>query len=134
MIVLEGHAEYVIDGVGPAVVPSVETIRTAVTARRGGRGGLDALLRRLLGLEAKMRQYRDGERFVAGAVQAVGMAGFNRIWDDPKNLPTTAELHDPKAWVQRVHPERARSEVSAGERRTAGNWSGGSRSGRGGDA
>jgi coenzyme F420 biosynthesis associated uncharacterized protein len=103
MSVLEGHAEFVMDGVGPAVVPTVAEIRIAFNARRAGRTSLDTLLRHLLGLEAKMRQYRDGERFVATVVERVGMAGFNRLWAAPTNLPTLEELHDPAAWITRVH-------------------------------
>jgi coenzyme F420 biosynthesis associated uncharacterized protein len=103
MSLLEGHAEFVMDGVGPTVVPTVEAIRVAFNARRTGRSSLDSVLRRLLGLEAKMRQYRDGEAFVSAVVAQVGMTGFNRIWDVPQNLPTLAEVHEPAAWVARVH-------------------------------
>ncbi|HEX3830062.1 MAG TPA: zinc-dependent metalloprotease [Sporichthyaceae bacterium] len=103
MSVLEGHAEFVMDGVGPSVVPTVAEIRTAFNARRAGRSSLDTLLRHLLGLEAKMRQYRDGERFVSAVVDRVGMAGFNEVWAAPANLPSLSELHDPAAWVARVH-------------------------------
>jgi coenzyme F420 biosynthesis associated uncharacterized protein len=102
MSLLEGHAEHVMDAVGPTVVPTVAEIRVAFQARRN-RGGLDALLRRLLGMDAKMRQYRDGEKFVTAAVAAVGMAGFNEVWRAPGFLPTLAEIHDPAAWVSRVH-------------------------------
>ena len=59
-------------------------------------------MRRLLGIEAKLRQYRDGERFVRGAVERVGMAGFNQVWARPENLPSKAEIADPAAWVERV--------------------------------
>jgi coenzyme F420 biosynthesis associated uncharacterized protein len=103
MSLLEGHADFVMDGVGPAVVPTVAEIREAFQARRAAPRGLDALLRRLLGMEAKLRQYRDGERFVRGVVSEVGMAGFNEVWSSPEALPTLPEIHDPKAWVARVH-------------------------------
>ena len=39
-----------------------------------GVGTLDKILRRLLGLDAKMAQYRDGAAFVRGVVDKVGMA------------------------------------------------------------
>jgi uncharacterized protein (DUF2342 family) len=58
-------------------------------------------------MDAKMRQYRDGEKFVTAAVAAVGMAGFNEVWRAPDFLPTLAEIHDPAAWVSRVHGKRA---------------------------
>ncbi len=80
MSLLEGHADVVMDGVGPEVIPSVAEIRRKFTQRRKGVGGLDRLLRRLLGLDQKMAQYRDGAVFVRAAVDKVGMEGFNAVW------------------------------------------------------
>ena len=57
---LEGHADHVMDAVGPEVVPSVETIRARFTMRRRGGGLVDRMLRALLGVEAKVRQYAVG--------------------------------------------------------------------------
>ncbi|WP_122816168.1 zinc-dependent metalloprotease [Nocardioides pantholopis] len=102
MSLLEGHADVVMDGVGPGVIPSVDQIRAAFNERRKGIGALDRLLRRLLGLDAKMAQYRDGARFVRTVVDSVGMAGFNAVWERPENLPTPAEIADPAVWVARV--------------------------------
>ena len=61
------------------------------------------MLRRLLGMDAKMAQYRDGAAFVRAAVAQVGMDGFNAVWAEPANLPSKAEIGDPGAWVRRVH-------------------------------
>ncbi|MEV5441949.1 zinc-dependent metalloprotease [Streptomyces sp. NPDC052644] len=104
MSLLEGHADYVMDGVGPQVVPSVAEIREKFQQRRArGASRLDMALRRLLGLDAKLRQYRDGERFVRAVVDQVGMDGFNRVWTSPNTLPTKAEIAKPADWVARVH-------------------------------
>ncbi|QES49437.1 coenzyme F420 biosynthesis-associated protein [Streptomyces venezuelae] len=104
MSLLEGHADYVMDGVGPEVVPSVAEIREKFQQRRAsGAGRLDAALRKLLGLDAKLRQYRDGERFVRAVVDQVGMDGFNRVWTSPNTLPTKAEIARPADWIARVH-------------------------------
>jgi len=103
MSLLEGHADVVMDGVGPEVIPSVADIRRRFTERRKGTGYLDRVLRRLLGLEAKMAQYRDGATFVRGALDQVGMEGFNAVWAEPANLPSRDEIADPAAWVRRVH-------------------------------
>ncbi|WP_030019225.1 zinc-dependent metalloprotease [Streptomyces monomycini] len=104
MSLLEGHADYVMDGVGPAVVPSVAEIREKFQKRRAsGAGRLDQALRKLLGLDAKLRQYRDGERFVRAVVDEVGMDGFNRVWTSPNTLPTKQEIAKPADWVARVH-------------------------------
>ncbi|MER6272598.1 zinc-dependent metalloprotease [Streptomyces sp. NPDC001797] len=104
MSLLEGHADFVMDGVGPAVVPTVAEIREKFQQRRAkGASRLDTTLRKLLGLDAKLRQYRDGERFVRGVVEQVGMDGFNRVWTSPNTLPTKAEIAKPADWVARVH-------------------------------
>ncbi|WP_306326643.1 zinc-dependent metalloprotease [Streptomyces venezuelae] len=104
MSLLEGHADYVMDGVGPQVVPSVAEIREKFQQRRArGASRLDLALRKLLGLDAKLRQYRDGERFVRAVVDQVGMDGFNRVWTSPNTLPTKTEIAAPADWIARVH-------------------------------
>ena len=103
MSLLEGHADVVMDGVGPEVIPSVRQIRRRFDRRRRGAGSLDRVLRRLLGLDAKMAQYRDGARFVRGVVDAVGMDGLNKVWVEPANLPSKDEIADPRSWVRRLH-------------------------------
>ncbi len=100
---LEGHADHVMDAAGPDVVPSVATIRARFTIRRRGGGLVDRVLRALLGVEAKVRQYAVGGAFVRHAVLATGMDGFNRVWEGPDTLPTRAELDRPGDWVRRIH-------------------------------
>ena len=102
MSLLEGHADVVMDGVGPTVIPSVAKIRARFNERRKGVGVLDRVLRRVLGLDAKMAQYRDGAKFVRAVVDKAGMPGFNVVWEQPEHLPTRAEIADPDAWMARV--------------------------------
>jgi coenzyme F420 biosynthesis associated uncharacterized protein len=103
MSLLEGHADVVMDGVGPGVIPSVDKIRATFTTRRAGAGPVDQMVRRLLGFDAKLKQYRDGAVFVRGVVDKVGMDGFNAVWAAPENLPGKDEIAHPEAWVSRVH-------------------------------
>ena len=78
MTLLEGHAEFVMDGVGPEVIPSVERIRATFNRRREAGNPLEKAIRRLLGIEVKMRQYAEGRKFVHGVVERVGMAGLQQ--------------------------------------------------------
>ena len=103
MSLLEGHADVVMDDVGPDVIPSVARIREKFTQRRAGLNQVDKIVRRILGLEAKMRQYADGAVFVRAVVAKVGIDGFNAVWTSPETLPTAVEMADPAAWVARVH-------------------------------
>ena len=103
MSLLEGHADVIMDDVGPSVIPTVATIRRRFQQRRKGSGSVDRVLRRLLGLDAKMKQYRDGAVFVRHITDQVGRDGFNRVWESPETLPRALEIADPDAWLRRVH-------------------------------
>jgi coenzyme F420 biosynthesis associated uncharacterized protein len=104
MTLLEGHADHVMDAVGPRVVPSVVEIRAAFSERRKrGAGPIDRIFRSLLGMDLKIQQYVKGGSFVKAVVAEVGMDGFNAVWESPNSLPTRDEIADPTAWVARVH-------------------------------
>jgi coenzyme F420 biosynthesis associated uncharacterized protein len=107
MSLLEGHADVVMDGVGPTVVPSVETIRGRFEQRRRSGSALDRAVRRLLGLEMKMQQYAEGAAFVRAVLAAVGMDGLNRVWAGPELLPDAAEIRDPQRWLARTGTDPA---------------------------
>ncbi|MBU9766913.1 zinc-dependent metalloprotease [Mycobacterium sp. TNTM28] len=100
---LEGHADHVMDAVGPAVVPSVATIRRRFDERRQRKQPpLQRLVRALLGFDAKLSQYTRGKAFVDHVVSAVGMARFNAIWSGPETLPHPDEIDEPQRWIDRV--------------------------------
>ena len=102
MTLVEGHGDYVMDAVGPAVVPSVAEIRAKFSARRGSAGRVEQAIRRILGIDLKMKQYEQGSRFVKTVVDEAGMATFNKVWTAPQTLPTKDELADPRLWLERV--------------------------------
>ncbi|MBA0047759.1 zinc-dependent metalloprotease [Mycobacterium sp. NPDC050853] len=100
---LEGHADHVMDAVGPAVVPSVSSIRSRFEARRSRKQPpLQRIIRALIGMDAKMRQYTRGKRFVDHVVGKVGMERFNTVWRDSETLPRPAEIENPDQWITRV--------------------------------
>jgi len=102
MTLVEGHGDYVMDAVGPQVVPTVADIREKFSQRRGSAGRMEQILRRILGIDLKMKQYEQGSVFVATVVAEAGMAGFNKVWTSPETLPTRAELENPREWLDRV--------------------------------
>ncbi len=102
MSLLEGHADVMMDTVGSDVIPTVEVLRQRMTERRTNPKATEAFVRRLLGMEAKLAQYRDGAAFVRAVVDEVGMDGFNKVWESPDQLPSRDELHAPEQWIARV--------------------------------
>jgi coenzyme F420 biosynthesis associated uncharacterized protein len=102
MSLLEGHADVMMDEVGPDVLPTITNLRARLQQRRTKPSGSEAFVRRLMGMESKLAQYRDGAAFVRAVVAEVGVDGFNTVWTSPETLPSRAELHEPSAWVRRV--------------------------------
>jgi coenzyme F420 biosynthesis associated uncharacterized protein len=102
MTLVEGHGDYVMDAVGPQVVPSVAQIRERFNARRGSSGRIEQTIRRILGIDLKMKQYAEGSRFVKAVVDEIGMADFNKVWTSPETLPSREEFAHPHKWVERV--------------------------------
>ncbi|MGJ3190679.1 zinc-dependent metalloprotease [Paenarthrobacter nitroguajacolicus] len=102
MSLLEGHANVVMDAVDSSIVPSVKTIRQRFNERGKDRGVVEKFIRNLLGLDAKMRQYTDGAKFVREVVAVAGMEGFNRVWESADYLPTEEEIHNSKLWLERM--------------------------------
>jgi coenzyme F420 biosynthesis associated uncharacterized protein len=102
MSLIEGHAEHTMDAVGAEVLPSLPRLRAAMTYRREHRGLPWRVLERLMGLELKMRQYKQGRDFCDAVVDAVGAGGLALAWSGPEALPSPAELERPSLWVTRV--------------------------------
>jgi coenzyme F420 biosynthesis associated uncharacterized protein len=102
MTLVEGHGDYVMDAVGPQVVPTVANIREKFNSRRGSSGRIEQTLRRMLGIDLKMKQYAEGSRFVREVVEKAGMATFNKVWTSAETLPTREEFADPQLWLERV--------------------------------
>ncbi|WAC56946.1 zinc-dependent metalloprotease [Gordonia sp. SL306] len=100
---LEGHADHVMDAVGPVHVPTVASIRAAFDKRRGApRNPVQRIIRALIGMDAKIAQYVRGKAFVDEVVGAVGMETFNTIWTSPETMPRPNEIDEPRVWMQRV--------------------------------
>jgi uncharacterized protein (DUF2342 family) len=101
MAVVEGHAEHVMDALGPELVPRHEELRAAMDARRASRSAPERVLLRLLGMEMKMRQYKLGKQFCDAVVAEGGIEALNRVWGGPDALPTLAEIEQPSDWLAR---------------------------------
>ena len=107
MAVVEGHAEHVMDALAPDLVPEHEGLRAAMEHRRDNRSAPQRVLFRLLGMELKMRQYREGKAFCDAVVQAGGMELLQGVWAGPDPLPDASELSDPQRWLLRTAPAAA---------------------------
>jgi coenzyme F420 biosynthesis associated uncharacterized protein len=102
MSLLEGHGDVTMDRAGADQIPSAERFGRVLRQRRQQTNGLARLLQRLMGLEAKLAQYEQGEKFIE-AIEAVGgPTALDAVWEDPARLPTLAEIRDPAGWLARI--------------------------------
>ena len=99
MTAVEGYAELLMDR---AFDEAYDDLRRKLDARRGGGGPVSQLIRRLLGLGLKRRQYERGAEFFRVVADAEGLATAGKVWEKPGNLPTDAELDDPGRWLARI--------------------------------
>lgn len=102
MSLLEGHGDVTMDRAGADRIPSAERFSRVLRIRRQQTTTLVRLLQKLVGLEAKLNQYEQGERFIAAVEQAGGPELLDRAWAGPEALPSMAEIRDPSAWIARV--------------------------------
>ncbi len=101
MSVLEGHGNRVMNELGREHVAGQERMARILDSRRQTRG-MQSLLHKLLGLDAKMRQYEIGESFVAAIEREAGPRALDPAWNGPEWLPTASELAAPVEWLARV--------------------------------
>jgi coenzyme F420 biosynthesis associated uncharacterized protein len=102
MAVIEGYSEHVMDVVAERAIPAHEPLRAAMDARRRNRSAPERVIERLLGFEAKLRQYEQGKRFSDAVVAEAGIEALNRVWRAPEALPSAEELERPAAWIERT--------------------------------
>lgn len=104
MSLLEGHGDVTMDRAGADQIPSAERFGQVLRQRRQQGNPAAKLLQKLIGLEAKMQQYAQGEAFIERVEKEGGPELLDRAWVDPSNLPTIAEIRDPEGWIARIAP------------------------------
>jgi coenzyme F420 biosynthesis associated uncharacterized protein len=102
MSLLEGHGDVTMDRAGAAAIPSAPHFSAVLRQRRKQAHGLSRILQQLIGIEAKLRQYEEGERFIAAVELAGGTELLDQAWRGPEWLPTLEEIRDPSGWISRV--------------------------------
>jgi coenzyme F420 biosynthesis associated uncharacterized protein len=102
MSLLEGHGDVTMDRAGADRIPSAARFSRVLRQRRHEMAPAARLLQRLVGLEAKINQYEQGEKFIAVVEGVGGPELLNRAFDGPESLPTLAEIREPARWIQRV--------------------------------
>jgi coenzyme F420 biosynthesis associated uncharacterized protein len=104
MSLLEGHGDVIMDRAAADRIPSADRFARALRARRAEMNAGAKLLQRLIGLEAKLAQYEQGEAFIAAVEDVGGPELLNRAFERAENLPSMDEIRDPAIWLARLGP------------------------------
>jgi uncharacterized protein (DUF2342 family) len=99
MTAVEGYAELLMDR---AFDEEYRDLRAEIERRRQGRGPIQKLIRRALGLGVKRRQYERGKDFFEAVVDAREIEFAGKVWERPENLPSDEEIDAPEQWVRRI--------------------------------
>lgn len=97
-----GYADHVTDSIGSTLIGPYGQLREALHRHRSETNASDRLSERMLGLELGQAQYDRGAAFVAGVLERAGEEGLHRLFKDPANLPTPAEVDAPGLWLARI--------------------------------
>lgn len=102
MSLLEGHGDVTMDRAGADRIPSAERFSAVLRQRRNTVRGPAKVLQKLIGLEAKLRQYEQGEQFIEAVERRGGPDLLAKAWTGPQALPSAAEIRDPERWIRRM--------------------------------
>jgi coenzyme F420 biosynthesis associated uncharacterized protein len=108
MSLLEGHGDVVMNRAAKGRVTEAPRFARVLRERRQLKP-LAKAFSVAVGLDAKLKQYEQGERFVDAVEAAGGRELFDLVWRGPEWLPTLAEVRDPGRWVQRAELARQSS-------------------------
>ncbi len=102
MSLLEGHGDVTMDRAGAGRLPSARRFAAVLSARRRSGSPPVRLVRKLIGLESKLNQYEQGERFIAHVERVAGPRVVDICWQGPDQLPSLEEIRQPQRWLDRV--------------------------------
>ncbi len=102
MSLLEGHGDVTMDRAGLGLIPSQPRFARVMSQRRKNASGLTKMMQKILGFEAKLAQYAEGESFIEAVEGAGGRELFDQVWVRAENLPTIDEIRSPATWVERI--------------------------------
>jgi coenzyme F420 biosynthesis associated uncharacterized protein len=100
MSLLEGHGHVIMDRVGAERLRSQARMSRVLKGRRHDKR--TAAFFRLTGLEMKLKQYKQGEKFVLAVEREAGWETLSLAFRGAGSLPKLDEIESPTRWLRRV--------------------------------
>jgi coenzyme F420 biosynthesis associated uncharacterized protein len=102
MSLVEGYSNHIMNAIGKQVLPNFEEIERRIEQRKGSRNLAEQLFNRITGMDLKMQQYQQGQKFVDTIVARRGIGFATRVWERAEHLPTMDEIRNPELWIARM--------------------------------
>lgn len=83
-------------------LPTASRIAEAMARRRADTPPGERMFAAFVGLDIEAEQIRAADAFCRGVLTTAHWPALLRLWDDPENIPTDAELVEPAVWLARV--------------------------------
>ena len=106
MTLLEGHGDVIMSRAGKGHVRNQERFEKVVSQRRKSATGVTKIFQKLIGIEAKLAQYEEGEEFIFAIEESEGIDFLNMVWEHPDNLPKLEEIKNPNLWISRIKKQK----------------------------
>lgn len=99
---IDGYADRIVRIAGAELLPSIDRIEEAYAVRRTEPDQAEQFLQQFAGLTLDRSRSVDAVAFCNGVVERWGADTLAKVWHEPDNMPTLAELTDPIGWAARV--------------------------------
>lgn len=101
LALIEGWVDAVVDDAVGQRLPHSTALHETMRRRRASGGPAEQTFATLIGLQLRPRRLRSAATLWAGLAASRGIEGRDALWAHPDLLPTSADLDDPQAFVQR---------------------------------
>lgn len=102
MSLVEGYSNHIMNAIGRQLLPTFDQIERRMAQRQQSKTLLEQAFYRITGMDLKLAQYQQGEKFVNSVVDARGIGFASRVWERAENLPTLSEIQNPQQWIERM--------------------------------
>lgn len=102
MSLVEGYSNHLMNAIGQDILPNFAAIEQRIEERKANRSVLEQLFNRVTGMDLKLAQYAEGQKFVDFVVEQRGVPFATRVWERAENLPSLDEIRNPASWITRI--------------------------------
>ena len=103
LALVEGWVATVVSAAAESRLVHAVALAEAIRRRRASGGPAERTFATLVGLELRPRMLREATALWTGVTQARGTDGRDALWAHPDLLPTSEDLENPDAFLQRHH-------------------------------